>query len=51
MFLYTLIVAGCEVGHVLFVKLSWLPCLSVCRHSCGITFYMFNLFLIICRNK
>ena len=43
MFLYTLIVAGCEVGHVLFVKLC---CLSVCRHSVVLRFICLICFLL-----
>lgn len=46
MFLYTLIVAGCEVGHVLFVKLCWLPCFSVCRHSVVLRFICLICFLL-----
>ena len=46
MFLYTLIVAGWEGGPGLFVKLFWLPCLSVCRHSVVLRFICLICFLL-----
>ena len=38
MFLYTLIVAGCEVGHVLFVKLC---CCRVFPYAAILWYYVF----------
>ena len=37
MFLYTLIVAGCEVGHVLFVKLC---CCRVFPYAAILWYYV-----------